>query len=298
MTTALKSRTLELLYNDIETAAQICGVTPIKEQYQPVMSAYESFFTGSAVAMRTTSHPVGKRDLDVRYVDTVIQYDPYPLAVEKGFLTPDGHPVYNAVSALNAELTFCGYGVDVSVTHGLRKIWPFMGVRTPVEDVCAVAGLPDSVRNVMDYYKKYDLATVSLLAVDYGSRTVNLYFFTGGRPLFSPEKVAGQIADAGFEVPGEDEILTNATAASIYLTFNWESSEIVRLSYVLPVPLEHVPIKLPEHLLRFTREAPTYAEQRRYIYNTAYTHTETYTKMEVDYTATMGDMLQKPILVA
>lgn len=298
MTTALKTRTLETLRQDIETAAQICEVTPLKDQYVPVLSAYERFFTGSAVAMRTTSHPVGKRDLDFRYVDTVREYDPYPLAVQQGFLVPDGHPIYDLLPALNDRLSFCGYGIDVSVTHGLRKIWPFMETRTTIEDVCSIAALPDSVRNAMDYYKKYNLGTVSLLALDYVSRTVNLYCFAGGRELFTPEKVTGQIADLGFTVPSEEEILTDATAASIYLTFNWDSPDIVRLSYVLPVPLEHVPLKLAPVLTRFIEEAPTYAEERRYIYNTAYTHGEDYTKMELDYTATMGAMLQKPILVA
>ncbi len=293
-----KTRTLEVLFRDIEAAAQICEVEPLEDQYVPVMRTYEPFFTGAAVAMRTTSHPAGKRDLDIRYVDTVQGYDPYPVAVEKGFLTPDGHPIYDLLPALNEAISFCGYGIDVSVTHGMRKIWPFMKARTTIEEVCRIPALPDSVRNAMDYYKKYDLSTVSLLALDYLSRTVNLYCFTGGRELFTPQKVAGQIADAGFLVPPEDEVLTNATAASIYLTFNWDSPDIVRLSYVLPVPLEHVPLKLPEHLTRFIAEAPTYADERRYIYNTAYAHGEVYTKMELDYTATMGEMLQVPIVIA
>jgi len=283
-------RTLKMLYQDITLAAAICEVAPINEdKFVPVLRAYSPFFTQLGVGMRTTDHPVDKRELDVRDLDyTRPNDDPYPLAVKQRFIVTEGHPIEDVVPELQAKYAFAGYGIDVGVRHGFKKVWALPQAGIPIEELYRLRCLPDSVRLNRDYHEKYGFHTVSLLAFDYRNRTVNFYFVASDRSKFTPEMIGTQISDLGFKMPPADELLLNSQTVCIYLTYSWDSPRIERLCHVLGGLVGVTPLNFSPLLRRFAEQAPVITDQRKVMYSNTYSAKGDYWKLELDYTGNIG----------
>src|SRR5262249_7650268 len=152
--------------------------------------------------------------------------DPYPVALARGFLVRTGHPIDDLLPEIQRQCPILGYGVDVGVTTGLEKIWPFFPhVPQPVERVAAISGMPRAITEYGRYFAKHGLHEVSLFALDYRNRSVNLYFM---RPpgTFSTTTIAGMLRELGLTVPGEETLQHCTLAVPIYFTFTWDSPRI------------------------------------------------------------------------
>ena len=81
MTTPDSQKTdMQQMFTDITRTADICEVSYQEDVIWKNLRAYQSFFTGSAVAFRTTTKPKEKRDLSVRYLE-MQPHDPLAIAL-------------------------------------------------------------------------------------------------------------------------------------------------------------------------------------------------------------------------
>ena len=292
---------LDQFMRDICRTAEILHVPCDQGKVQTILEAYRPRFLDSGVALRTTNHPVEQRNLSVRYLNFTLPEDnPYAVALERGLLSPDEHPVFRLYDDVRATFPIIGSGVDATVRSGMQKIWPFLP-NLALEDVYKLPSLPESVRQHDDYFKKYGLGVVSLLAIDYWHKTMNVYFnfLPPGPNMPHPkEKIAGMITDLGFELPSEAEMAINQGNVVVYYTFDWESSRCLRASFVIPhVPADKFPVHLDPFFAEIVGQVPTLSEPVLVGLQTAYTWDKrNYLKIEFDYSGTMVQALARALL--
>ena len=291
---------LDQFYRDIRRAAEVVGVPFNEEAITPILEAFGPRFQDSEVSLRTTNHPVAQRDLSVRYVNVTLPEDnPYEVAVERGFLLPDDHPVHRLYADIRARLPMIGSGVDSVVSSGMQKIWPFVRGATP-EDIYTLPSIPPSVQQHDGYFKKYGLESAWLFAIDYKSRTMNIYFnFLPAAPGMphDRETIVNMITDLGFRLPPDEEIEANRGNVMIYLTFSWDSPKCLRASFVIPHgPADQFP-RLDPFLNDILDKIPTLTKPTIVGMQTAYVlDGPNYLKAEFDYTGTMVNALKGVVM--
>ena len=296
---------LDHLYADIRRTAELVEVPYRDEVVRPVVEVYAPRFQDSVVAFRTTNHPVEQRDLSIRYVNlTLPEDDPYTRGVEHGLLQPDDHPVYRLYADVREHFSMMGNGVDISARNGMEKIWPFFSPAVSIADAYNLPSLPESVRRYDDYFKKYNLDKLSLFAIDYRHKTMNVYFVFLPPTPDAPhalETIRGMIADLDFQVPSQAELEVDRGNVMLYLTFSWDSPRCLRASFVIPHDtVDKFPAHLdPDFFEPLIAQVPTLTEPTIAGMQTAYTWDKrNYLKIEVDYTGTMVPALRRAVLGA
>ena len=284
--------TLKELYDDVIKAAEAAGVTCNAEAVWNLLTTYEEFFSNSAVSLRTTTKPSDKRELSVRYIELEKQHDPYAIALEKGYIVLQGHPVEKVIPELQSRYPMLGYGVDVGAEHGFEKIWPFFQVEVPLEEIYTLSSLPPSIKNYAAHFRKYRFTKVGLLAVDFWNKSVNLYFYSSNRETFVPERLAEMLKDLGFGIPPAEELEQSTRALAVYYTFSWESEFVERVCFVMAVPEELVPKHLHPLFEQYVNNVPIRSQRRIFFYNTTYAMNGDYLKIEADYRGTMSEALR------
>lgn len=284
---------LERLCADVEAAAALAGASFSREVTHNVLKAYQRFFTRSAVSFRTSTRRPEKRELNVRFVELETPEDPHAVALSEGLLHRSGHPIDDLIEQVQRNVPILGYGMDFGVAYGVEKIWPFFPHRPqPLEVLRSLPSLPQSVQAHTGFLVEHDLTDVSLFALDYRSRSVNLYFMC--RPgHFSTAQLAELIGALGFEHPGE-ELLEHCTrAVPIYFTFRWDRPRVERVCFGIIAPEPALP---PTHLHpvidRFVSGVPFATERRNFIYSVTLSREETFIKVENDYSGTMTALMQ------
>lgn len=286
---------LRELYNDIVKAAEGIEVSYNSEAVWKVLNAYDEFFAKSAVSFRTTTKSVEKRDLAVRYVEVNKTHDPFAIALEKGLLVPQGHPIEKIIPELQARYPRMAYGVDMAVSHGLEKIWPFLKAAIPLEEILTLSSLPPAIKYYVPHFEKYGFETVELIAVDFWNRSLNLYFHSGGNPkLYTPERLATLLGELGLSVPSQEELELDTKALCAYYTFTWESDRVERVCFVMAAPQEFVPVHLHPIMAQFAHNVPFRVEPHIFFFNPTYpASASNYIKIEADYRGLMGPALKQ-----
>lgn len=269
---------LESVYAATAETARALDVPCDRERLWPILRAYEPGFTGAAVALRTTTRGGG---LSVRFFGPTFDPDPYLLALDRNFTATADHPVDRLHQEIQDRGSVLFRGVDVGVTSGFAKIWSIYsgdGSKS-VAEMSRTPAMPSSVGGNLDYFARHGLDTITGIAVDYRSRSVNVYFpFTGPR---DPEPM---IEDLGLRVPGDDVLDLCRQAFSVYFTFTWDSPDIERVCFPVRAPEPHlVPTHLDPLLARFVKGARFHRDDHAYCYAIAPSRHGTYYKVENFY---------------
>jgi hypothetical protein len=257
-----------------------------REVFQPVIDVYQNQFDGGVASFRTTNRPVGKRELDVRYVCMGQPHDPYQMALDNGFLTETGHPVESLMREIQQYCPVGGYGVDVSVSRGLTKIWSLFYETFPVAEMLRLPSLPPAARKYTELWDKYNLKRFTLVAIDFQARNFNMYFLFYNPANNLPNIAGNLIHELGFNLPSKEEQAIFSGCGDLHFTFTWDSLACERLSFVVPHALER---QFPKHLdplfPRLWAGFPTLLPVRRASIQSAYSlrHGD-YLKIEMDYT--------------
>ncbi|MBN1563450.1 MAG: hypothetical protein JXA10_06415 [Anaerolineae bacterium] len=293
---------IQELYRHIEIVAEMAEVPVDQEQVKRILNVYQAQFEQGAVSFRTTTKPVGKRELSVRYIDVENDHDPYAMALDNGLLTEEGHPIERLLADAREQYPMMCYGVDVGASHGIEKIWPLFDAALPVEDLFKLPSMPESVRAYTDHFAKFDLELFTLFAIDYHNKSMNVYFPIKYPGQYPPERCAEMISDLGFQVPDDEELAVNAHTGIIYYTFTWESPQCERFSFGVPhvpVPSEQFPMHWHPVFERLCNEMPVLAPERKASVQTAYLpdSSKDYRKIEIDYTGTMMMALGATIML-
>ena len=278
--------------HDIVKAAEIAGVSYNRGVIETVLEAYSDFFSRAPVTFVTNTRRQEKRKLSVRYVDLEVPHDPFQIALDKGLITPDGHPIYKLLAEIRSRFPMIGYGIDLDAWYGLVKIWPFV-IPGPVKQVLGMTTLPRSVDDYASYFSRHHLDVFSLFALDFPSKSVNLYFMIKKPGQFTPGQISRMLEELKFEVPAPEILEYCSQATTIYPTFKWDVDGIQRLCFgVTAHDSSQVPTHLHPLLETYTRQVPILGEKRKFIYSITFEPGGYFVKIENDYTGTMIDLME------
>ena len=282
----------QMLY-DIVQAAKIAEVTCDNDAIQRVLNAYRDSFSGASVSFATNTKPIGDRGLSIRYVDFEFPHDPYKIALDNGFVIESDHPIESFLAEIRSKFTIQGYGVDLSATNGFAKIWVFFRDLPSVKDVCTITSLPESIISHARFFEKYDLAYVSLFALDFLHKSINIYFMAKKPGLFPTDKIARMVEELDLEIPNQELLEHSSKAVTIYPTFNWDSPNAERICFgtIVPNP-DLVPRHLHSLLEQYVSQVPFASDHRIFIYSITPARSGDYIKIENDYTGSMTELMR------
>lgn len=284
---------LKKMVKDISTICDFTGVRFNKEAIWKAFHSYEKFFIGAPVSIRTTTKPVDKRDVAVRYVEFFIPHnpDPYTTAVNEGLIEKNGHPIHDMIIEAIDTFEIMGYGVDVDASTGLSKIWPFV-VPGSIEPIYSMKSIPESMKNCRDYFIKHSLTAFSLFAFDFLHNTANIYFMLKQPAKSSYESTISLVEDLGFQLPSRDVMEGCREAVHLNYTFNWTSERVERLCFgMVSEDSKDVPIHLHPLMKEFIEKTPLQSKSNKFIWGVTFTNKGFYYKIENDYNGAMIDFL-------
>lgn len=284
---------LDQLVEDIGKLCNLVGIKHEEQKIREVLSAYEPFFKGSPLSIRTTTKPIGKRDVSSRYVELMMPHevDPYETALEKGFIEKNGHPIHSLNTEIPETFQIMGYGVDLDARVGLAKIWPFI-VPDSIEPLFSMKYFPESINNYESYFKDHNLTIFSVFALDFLHNTTNIYFMLKNPSKNSVEACTALVEEIGFE-PASKEVMEKCSeAAHLNYTFSWDSDIIQRLCFGMTCDSpEEVPVHLHPLMEKYVEASPFQSKKRKFIYGVTFKPDGRYYKIETDYNGTMADFL-------
>jgi hypothetical protein len=284
---------LEQMVKDFAKICEITGVDFNEESTRNVITAYEDFFTGAPISIRTTTKPVERRDVALRYVEFFMPHnpDPYTHAINEGLIQKDDHPIHDMIIEVMDTFQMMGYGVDVDASTGLSKIWPFI-VPGSIEPIFSMKSAPQSMKKYRDYFIKHDLTAFSLFAFDFLHKTTNIYFMLKQPPKAKYESAMALVEELGF-IPDKKEAMEGClNAVHLNYTFSWDSDEVERLCFgVAGDKPEEIPVHLHPLMKKFVDKTPLQSDSTKYIWGIAFTHNGLYYKIENDYNGAMIDFL-------
>ncbi|MFX1497362.1 MAG: aromatic prenyltransferase [Promethearchaeota archaeon] len=281
------------MVKDILKIGKITGVRCNENAIWRAINVYKPFFSGSPVSIRTTTKPVERRDIAVRYVEFFVPHnpDPYKTAINEGLLNKNGHPIHEMIVEAIETFDIMGYGVDVDASTGLSKIWPFI-VPGSIDPIFLIKSIPESMKKYRNYLNKHGLTSFSLFAFDFLHNTTNIYFM-----LKQPAKSAygnciALVEDLGFKPASKDIMESCRNAVHLNYTFNWDSPKIERLCFGMACDdASEVPMHLHPLIKDFAENTPLQSDSHKFIWGVTFTRKGLYYKIENDYNGAMVDFL-------
>lgn len=284
---------LDQVVKDMVKLCELTGLKSNTEAIRKVLTTYDKFFRGAPLSIRTTSKPVEKRDVSLRYVEMMIPHkpDPYTTAIEAGLLERNGHPIHEMIVESINTFDMMGYGVDLNASTGLAKIWPFI-VPGSIEPIFSMKSIPSSMKNYIDYFNRHGLTAFSLFAFDFLHNTTNIYFMIENDFRADHDSCKSLVEELGFDIQSEELIEYCRDAVHLNYTFSWDSEKVERLCFGMTChDADKVPVHLHPIIKEFVDNSPFQSEVHKFIYSIAYTANGFYYKIENDYTGSMVDFL-------
>lgn len=255
--------TEELLAVLAESAATL-GLEYAPDNVEPVFTAYRDELANAMVIVGIPADGGGELDVSFGVPLRDFPDDPYELARSRGFVQANDHPVANLLGEVLNNCPVYGYGVDCGIDQGFKKIYAAF----PLEDLQGIAKLaalpsmPPSVAEHVDSFTHWGIAdNVSMFAIDYLSRSVNIYFGKLPDGVLKSETVLSILGEIGIPEPSEQMMEFVGRSFSIYPTFSWDTGKVERICFSIVTP---DPIPLP------TRGGP---EIERFLANAPHTYT-------------------------
>ncbi|WCD91416.1 5,10-dihydrophenazine-1-carboxylate 9-dimethylallyltransferase (plasmid) [Streptomyces xanthophaeus] len=294
---------MEGLYSAIEETAGLLGVSPSRDKVWPILSAYEDSIQKLVVAFRVTTRDKG--DLDCRFTALPGDVNPYEYVVAQGLSPKTDHPVATLLTEVQEHFPTIAHGVDFGVIGGFKKTWTFL----PANDLQKLSKLAEfpsmapSLAENLDFYARYGLDDkLSMIGIDYPSRTVNVYFLGAPPECREPETVRAMLRDLGLPEPSEQMLQLAQQAGGIYTTLSWDSPKIERITFATMVPdAKELParIDVAPNIEQFAKNVGhTYEGTAKGLYNVASYAGGEYFKLQTYYQLGEGSVEAKGLLRA
>jgi hypothetical protein len=281
---------LDRLCADIASAADIAGAPYDSVVTREVLNAYRNFYSGAPVTFGTSTRDEEERRLSVRYMELQIPHDPYYTALAREFVSLADHPVYDLIPEIRSRFPMRGYGVNLDVSCGLTKIWPFISPQ-PLEYLFGLSCMPESIKALGHYFYNHRLDIVNMLALDFRAKTVDVFFSIENPGEFNRERIASMIEEPGFKAAGKKIREYCTRAITLYYTFRWDSPGIEKICFAMPAyDPDLVPTHLHPLLENYTDRVPILGDTRKFIFSIAFDRKGNYIEIENDYTGTMLDL--------
>lgn len=261
---------VEEVYSAIEESAKLLDVACSPEKVVPILTAYKDALPEAVIvcSMASGDHA---GELDYSITVPVAHGDPYALALSEGFVAETGHPVGSLLSDLREHCSLGGYAIDCGVVGGFKKTYAFF----PTDDLQSVSGLggipsmPPGVARSARFFADRGLAdSVTMISIDYRSRSVNLYFGRLPAECLEQKSILSMLTEIGLPEPGEQTLDFLQKSFAIYVTYNWDSAAAERICFAVITqdPLA-MPARLEPELAQFAKSAPhAYAGDRTLVY--------------------------------
>jgi hypothetical protein len=292
---------LENLYSVMEETAGLLDITPSRERVWPVLTAYASFIPQAVIAFRVATRDTG--DVDCRFTAFPHGFDPYAHAVAHSLTPKTDHPVGSLLADLEERFPIPCHGADFGLVGGFKKTWTFFPVDDlqKLSDLDDVPSMPRSLGLNSGFYARYGLDDkISMVGIDYPSRTVNVYFLGAPAACREPETVRAMMRDIGLPEPSETMLRHAAQAGGIYTTLNWDSPDIQRITFAALLPdVRELPARFgaDPRVERFALGAPrTYGPVGKGLYNVASYAGGEYFKLQTYYQISDGSVEAKGLL--
>ncbi|MFB7503554.1 aromatic prenyltransferase [Streptomyces broussonetiae] len=246
----------EKLYSAIEETAGLLDVTCSREKVWPVLTSFEEFLPQAAILFRVATDARHAGELNLHFMMLPGDVDPYALALSKDLIAKTDHPVGSLLSDIADRFPVESYGIDFGVVKGFQKTWScFPG--NSMQSLAKLADLPSvppSLAENIGFFSRYGLdENVTLVGIDFGHRTMNVYFGEVSECL-RPDVIRAMLRDIDMPEPSEQLLNFAQQAFGFYATFSWDSPRIERFCYAAIAPdptalLDRVEPKI-EHFLK------------------------------------------------
>ncbi|MFI5776723.1 aromatic prenyltransferase [Nocardia sp. NPDC051570] len=290
MTTAVV--TPARLQDDLSTYASLVHAPFDPSVVSGVLNALAEVWPSSWLAVRTTTQT--DRDVSIRFMNLAAAADPVGRLRRAGLLPFTGHPRERLLEAVLAAGPVL-YGVDVAVGAGVQKIWLMLPDLMSVEQMVALPGIPDAVRDHAEHMTRWSNDQICMIAVDFVNGTMNAYAQVVPPGQLTPADIATVLDEVG-AVPAYDQDLAalESAAYTIYWTFDWDKPGVQRVCFPRRFARETFPVHLDPLLAQFIAGAPLAGPgPHGFTLYIAYGPTGRYYKVQADYLA-IGTQIRLP----
>ncbi|QKW10546.1 hypothetical protein HUT18_33150 [Streptomyces sp. NA04227] len=279
-----KATKAEAVYTAIEEAAGLLDIPCSRQKVLSVLSAFGGGVSQESVVVLAMAG--GERhsgDIDYNFTVPTEVGDPYDIAVANGWIEATDHPVSRVLPEIVESSPVTFYGVESGVVGGFKKTYVFFPLDN-LGKLSTLAALPSMPPSVAEHARTFAAAgldnRVSIVGIDYISRTVNIYFMAGSLE----EKTAlSMLADTDLPVPGAPLLEFIQKSFSVYPTFGWDSAQVHRICFSVVSPDQAAyPTTLHPEIAHFAHNAPhEYEGARVLVYGATVARGEEYHKLGV-----------------
>lgn len=266
---------VEEVYGNIAESARLIGADCSPEKVLPILEAYRAALPDAGIVFSVATGAAHARELDYTITVDPSVGDPYVMARSHGFVAETDHPVGSLLADVQESCSVSEYMIDCGVADGFKKTYVhFPQDPQSVSQLADVASMPPAVAENADYFARHGLGSVAMMAIDYQSRTMNLYFAQLPPEVLEDDNIRSMVAELGFTEPDEDMLELARRSFRVYFTLGWDSSKILRVCFAHPPgrrsatpDLSQLPRPVEPEVEKFVQGAPyTYSGERVIIF--------------------------------
>jgi hypothetical protein len=218
------------VYSAIEEAAGLADVACSRDKVLPILTAYGDALAEAGIGFGVLSGERSAGELDYTMTVSPSVDDPYAVALSNGLIAETDHPVGALLSDLRKRLTISDHLIDCGVVGGFKKtLAHFPRNMQRVSELADIPSMPRSVAENAGFFARHNLDKVAMIAIDYGRKTMNLYFQRPPKPL-EQKTVLSMIGECGLPLPSQQALEFAQKAFRVNVTLSWDSSEIARIA--------------------------------------------------------------------
>jgi hypothetical protein len=125
---------------------------------------------------------------------------------------------------------------------------------------------------------------VAGIAIDYPSRTVNVYFNDLPAECYEAKTILETVRELGMAEPSDHMLKLGEKAFGLYVTLGWDSPEIERICYAAATAdLTTLPVPIEPEIEKFVKNVPYGGDERKFVYGVALLPQGEYYKLESHY---------------
>ncbi|MFF7451840.1 MULTISPECIES: aromatic prenyltransferase [unclassified Streptomyces] len=270
----------------VEESAGLIDVACAREKVLPILEAYEDALPHAVIAFRVATNARHEGEFDCRFT-MPRTIDPYLRARDHGLITETGRPAESLLADIQRHCPIDSYGIDFGIVGGFRKIWVYFpgGEGQSLATLRDLPSMPPSLAENFAFFADRGLSEkVDVVAIDYRSNTVNLYFTGFPDALHHPSEVLGMHRALGMPDPSEQMQAFCGKAFGLYATLSWDSPRIERLAFGVKTqdPLS-LPARLGPKIEHFLAHMPYGREDPKMVYAAMTASGEEYYKLQPYY---------------
>ncbi|GAB3547687.1 hypothetical protein J2S53_002418 [Actinopolyspora lacussalsi] len=254
----------EDVYSAIEKSAGLMEAPCARHEVWPILTAFGDDLGEAGIVFSVQTGERHAGELDYTITVPAGGDDPYTLALSNGLLEETDHPVGNLLSDVRARCRISEYFIDCGVVGGFNKAYAhFPHDPQSVARLAEVPSMPRGLADNADFFARHGLDQVAMMGVDYGKKSVNLYFAQLSEDCLERSNILSMFRASGLPEPGERSLNFARGAFRIYVTLSWDSSEVKRIAFAsltgqewLDSALSEFPVRVSPEIERFVRNAP------------------------------------------